>query len=183
PNNLGFSQVTNLVTGIRVGLPDVDIRDPFPTGLIAAARERTNTIGQGFSVFNPQRKVPYVWQYNVEIQRQLPWDMLFSIAGVGSSSRDIQVAQSINEIPASALAQGSAFLTAQVANPFVGKAPGTGLNGATVQRQQLLRPFPQFTTITMGGYTGGKAQYFGLQTSIQKRFSAGATFTLSHTYA
>lgn len=183
PGSLGFSQVTNLVTGIRAGLPDVDIRDPFPTGLIAASRERTNTIGQGFNVFNPNRKVPYVWQYNVEIQRQLPWDMLFSVAGVGSSARQIQVTQSINEVPASALAQGAAFLTAQVANPFVGRAPGTGLNGATVQRQQLLRPFPQFTTINVGGFAGGSSQYFGLQSSLQKRFSAGATFTLSHTWA
>ena len=183
PGNLGYSQVTNLVTGIRVGLPDVDIRDPFPSGLIAASRERTNTIGLGFSVFNPQRRVPNVWQYSVEIQRQLPWDMLFSIAGVGSSTREIQVAQSINEVPAVELAKGSSYLTAQVANPFAGKAPGTGLNGATVQRQQLLRPFPQFTSITVGGYRGGTAQYFGMQSSLQKRFTAGATFTLSHTWA
>jgi hypothetical protein len=183
PGNLGFSQVTNLVTGIRAGLPDADIRDPFPTGLIAASRERTNTIGLGFNVFNPQRRIPNVWQYSLEIQRQLPWELLFSVAGVGSSSRQIQVAQSINEIPASALAQGAAFLTAQVTNPFAGKAPGTGLNGATVQRQQLLRPFPQFTGITVGGFAGGTAQYFGLQSSLQKRFAAGATFTLSHTWS
>ncbi len=183
PGSLGFSQVTTLVTGVRVGLPDVEIRDPFPTGLIAAARERTNTIGMGFNVFNPERRIPYVWQYSVEIQRQLPWDMLFSIAGVGSSARQIQVTQSINEVPAAELAKGSAYLTAQVANPFAGKAPGTGLNGATVQRQQLLRPFPQFTGINVGGYAGGKSQYFGLQSSLQKRFSAGATFTLSHTWA
>ncbi|HMY71353.1 MAG TPA: carboxypeptidase regulatory-like domain-containing protein [Blastocatellia bacterium] len=183
PGNLGFSQVTNLVTGTRVGLPDVSITDPFPTGLIAASRERTNTIGQGFSVFNPQRRIPNVWQYSVEIQRQLPWDMLFSIAGVGSSTRQIQVSQSINEVPESELAKGSAYLTAQVPNPFAGLAPGTGLNGATVQRQQLLRPFPQFTGITVGGYAGGKSQYFGLQSSIQKRFTAGATFTVSHTWA
>jgi hypothetical protein len=183
PGSLGFSQVTNLVTGTRVGLPDVDILDPFPTGLIAASRERTNTIGLGFSVFNPQRRIPNVWQYSVEIQRQLPWDMLFSVAGVGSSSREIQVTQSINEVPAAELAKGSAYLTAQVPNPFAGRSPGTGLNGATVQRQQLLRPFPQFTTINVGGYVGGTAQYFGLQSSVQKRLTAGATFTLSHTWA
>jgi hypothetical protein len=183
PGNFGFSQSTNLVTGIRVGLPDADIRDPFPTGLIAASRERSNTIGLGFNVFNPQRRIPNIWQYSVEVQRQLPWDMLFSLAGVGSSSRQIQVTQSINEIPASALAQGAAFLTAQVANPFAGKAPGTGLNGATVQRQQLLRPFPQFGSINVGGNAGGTAQYFGLQSSLQKRFAAGATFTLSHTWS
>ena len=183
PGSLGFSLGTNLVTGVRIGLPDVSIDDPFPGGLISALRAKTNTIGTGFSVFNPQRKIPNVWQYSIEVQRQLPWDMLFSVAGVGSSSRAIQVSQSINEVPAAELAKGASYLTAQVPNPFAGKAPGTGLNGATVQRQQLLRPFPQFTSITIGGYTGGTAQYFGLQSSLQKRFTSGATFTISHTWA
>lgn len=183
PGSLGFSLGTNLVTGVRIGLPDVSIDDPFPGGLISASRSKTNTIGTGFSVFNPQRKIPNVWQYSIEVQRQLPWDMLFSVAGVGSSSRAIQVSQSINEVPAAELAKGASYLTTQVPNPFAGKAPGTGLNGATVQRQQLLRPFPQFTSITVGGYTGGTAQYFGLQSSLQKRFTSGATFTISHTWA
>lgn len=183
PGSFGFSQSTALVTGIRAGIPDADIRDPFPSGLVAAQRERTNTIGQGFGVFNPERVIPYVWQYGFEIQRQLSWDLLFSTGLVGSSGRDIPVAQSINEISAANLAQGAAFLTAQVTNPFAGLAPGTGLNGATVQRQQLLRPFPQFGGITVGGFANGSSQYYGLQSSLQKRFSAGATFTVSHTWS
>jgi hypothetical protein len=110
-----------------VGIPDADVRDPFPTGLVAAQRGRTNTIGLGFGVFNPKRPFPYVWQYGFEIQRQLPWDMLCSTGAVGSGGRDIPVAQSINEVSAANLAQGAAFLTAQVPNPFAGRAPGTGL--------------------------------------------------------
>ena len=39
------------------------------------------------------------------------------------------------------------FLTAQVPNPFRGLLPGTSFNGATIARQQLLRPFPQFDNI------------------------------------
>jgi hypothetical protein len=183
PGSFGFSQVTNLVTGTRVGIPDADIRDPFPNGLVPAARERTNTVGQGFNVFNPNRKVPYLWHYAFEIQRQLPWDMLFSTAAVGSSGRDLLVSKAINEISAEDLARGAQFLTQQVTNPFAGRAPGTGLNGATVQRQQLLRPFPQFTGINVNGFTGGRSQYWGWQSSLQKRFSVGATFTVSHTWA
>lgn len=183
PGSLGFSQSTNLVTGNVVGLPDVDIRDPFPTGLVAAQREGTNTLGQSFAVFNPKRPIPYVWQYGFEIQRQLPWDLLFSTGAVGASGRDIPVAQSINEIPAAELARGAAYLSEQVANPFAGRAPGTFLNTATVQRQQLLRPFPQFSGITVGGFANGTSQYYAWQSSLQKRFSAGATFSLSHTWS
>ena len=37
------------------------------------------------------------------------------------------------------------YLNALVPNPFAGLLPGTSLDSATVTRQQLLRPFPQFT--------------------------------------
>ena len=46
------------------------------------------------------------------------------------------------------------FLTANVANPFAGLLPGSTINGATVQRQQLLRPFPEFGTFAIEEYTG-----------------------------
>ncbi len=179
----GYSSATELVTGVSAGIPDADIRDPFPNGLITAARERTNTIGQSFTVFNPNRPIPKVWQYSFEIQRQLPGDLLFSTASVGSSGRDLLVSQSINEISAADLARGSAYLTERVDNPFAGLAPGTGLNPAQVQRQQLLRPFPLFGSITVQGFAPGTSQYFGWQSSLQKRFSAGATFSVSYTWA
>jgi hypothetical protein len=43
------------------------------------------------------------------------------------------------------------YLSAQVPNPFQGMLPGTGMNGATIQRGQLLRLYPQF----LGGSNNG----------------------------
>jgi Carboxypeptidase regulatory-like domain len=186
PGATGFSQQTsfNFLSGTGQGIPDVDIRDPFPDGLVPASRERTNTIGQpSFNVFNPDRRIPYVWQYSFEIQRQLPWDMLFSTGAVGSSSRALPLGVAINEISAVDLARGPAYLTAPVDNPFAGLAPGTQLNGDKVQRQQMLRPFPQFGSIFVQGVSGGYAEYWAWQSSLQKRFSAGATFTFSFTWS
>ncbi len=99
PGATGFSQQTSFTSGTQErGIPDVDIRDPFPDGLIPAFRDRTNTIGiPSLTVFNPQRRIPYVWQYSFEIQRQLPWDMLFSTGAVGSSSRALPLGVAINE--------------------------------------------------------------------------------------
>jgi outer membrane receptor protein involved in Fe transport len=185
PGASGFSQRTTFVSGThQPGIPDVDIRDPFPSGLIPASRERTNTIGQPFNnVFNPQRRVPYVWQYSFEIQRQLPWDLLFSTGAVGSSSRALPLGVAINEISAEDLLRGPAYLTEPVPNPFAGLAPGTPLNDAMVQRQLLLRPYPQFGSIFVQGLSGGYAEYWAWQSSLQKRFSAGATFTVSYTWS
>jgi hypothetical protein len=150
---------------------------------VPASRERTNTIGQSFNIFNPDRRIPYVWQYSFEIQRQLPWDMLFSTGAVGSNSRALPLGVAINEISAEDLARGPAFLTAPENNPFAGHAPGTFLNGPQVQRQQMLRPFPQFGSIFVSGISGGYAEYWAWQSSLQKRFSAGATFTFSYTWS
>jgi outer membrane receptor protein involved in Fe transport len=187
PGAAGFSQQTTFTSGTSgtqpSGIPDVDIRDPFPNGLVSASRERTNTIGRQFSVFNPQRRIPYVWQYSFEIQRQLPWDMLFSTGAVGSRSRALPLGVAINEISAEHLARGPAFLTKEVDNPFKGLAPGTQLNGEKVQQQQMLRPFPQFLSIFVQGVSGGYAEYWAWQSSLQKRFSAGATFTFSYTWS
>jgi outer membrane receptor protein involved in Fe transport len=185
PGASGFSQQTAFMSGTQqAGIPDVDIRDPFPDGLIPASRERTNTIGMpSITVFNPQRRIPYVWQYSFEIQRQLPWDMLFSTGAVGSNSRALPLGVAINEISAEHLALGPAELTRQVENPFAGLAPGTQLNGPTVENRQMLRPFPQFGSIFVQGISGGYAEYWAWQSSLQKRFSAGATFTFSYTWS
>jgi hypothetical protein len=185
PGSLGFSQTTSFVSGTQqTGIPNVDIRDPFPDGLAPVSRERSNTIGQpSFNVFNPGRRVPYIWQYGFEIQRQLPWNLLFSTGAVRTRSRALPLGLAINEISAEDLARGPAELTKLVDNPFKDLAPGTQLNGPQVQRQQLLRPFPQFGSIFVQGLNGGYAEYWAWQSSLQKRFSAGATFTFSYTWS
>src|SRR6185436_4941825 len=74
------------------------------------------------------------------------------------------------------------FLSAQVPNPFRGLLPGTGLNGATVERQQLLRPFPHFTSLQSERYDG-EATYNSLQLRIERRFSQGYTVNGSYTFS
>ena len=74
------------------------------------------------------------------------------------------------------------FLSAQVPNPFQGLLPGTGLNGATVERQQLLRPFPHFTSLLSERYDG-EATYNSLQLRVERRFSQGYTVNSSYTFS
>jgi hypothetical protein len=74
------------------------------------------------------------------------------------------------------------FLTVNIPNPFRGLAPGTGFNGSTIQRQQLLRPFPQFTGVG-GGRTDGLVGYHSLQLRGEKRMSHGYTLTAAYTWS
>src|SRR5262249_50269786 len=74
------------------------------------------------------------------------------------------------------------FLTALIKNPFQGLAPGTNLNGSTVQRQQLLRPFPQFTRIRWRR-DDCWSRYDSAQLSVERRFPNGYTVNVAYTFS
>jgi hypothetical protein len=91
--------------------------------------------------------------------------------------------KNINAIRAEDMAKGAAYLQAPVPNPFAGLLPDTSRNGATIQRQELLRSYPQFGDVTRNAFGIGKAWYNSLQLIVQKRVSRGLTFTSSYTFS
>src|SRR5207244_10559539 len=74
------------------------------------------------------------------------------------------------------------FLAAIVPNPFAGLIPGQTLNGATTSRGQILRPFPEFTSIATERYDGW-AIYHGGQFRLERRFVRGFTLLTSYTWS
>src|SRR5262249_28649807 len=140
------------------------------------------------SFMNPRARVSYVHQFSFGIQRELPFRMVLDLAYVGSRTKAAFVSKGINEVGLDVLAKGDVtkggdpnYLTAQVPNPFAGLVPGTSLNGATVSRSQLFRPFPQFGGITMLDRNDGRIWYDSLQVSLEKRYSRGLTFVTTYT--
>jgi hypothetical protein len=55
-------------------------------------------------------------------------------------------------------------------------------NTATIQRQQLLLPYPQFTGLTIA-LNQGYSWYHGFSTRVEKRFSHGYTIQGSYTWS
>ena len=66
---------------------------------------------------------------------------------------------------------------------MVGLVPGTSINAATVQRNQLLRPYPQFLSLTEQNRPIGKSRYDALQLLLSKRMSANLSASISYTYS
>jgi len=86
-------------------------------------------------------------------------------------------------LPVSELALGSQ-LTQQVANPFAGQIPAnTSLGAATLARQQLLRRYPRFTTVTLYRNNIGHSTYHSFQSRVEKRFGRGLTFSVAYTFS
>jgi hypothetical protein len=180
----GFSQSTAMVTSIQTGLPQNILTNPFPTGIlrpVGSSLGLATYLGQGFNFPNYNRVVPWTHQFSFEIQRELPGQFLISAGYVGSRTRGLEVTKGINEIPLSSYALGATALTANVTNPMAGLIPGTSLNGATVQRQQLLRPYPQFLSLNELYLSTGESKYDSLQVMLYKRLSAGLNFSVAYT--
>jgi hypothetical protein len=145
-------------------------------------------LGQGVSYVYPGSRNSYVHQFSFGIQRELPGHISAEASYVGSRTEAALVSNSINSLSIANLALGDPakggdpnYLNAQVPNPFEGLLPGTTINGPTVARSQLLKPFPAFTGVTVTDTNVGKIWYNSLQVSVQKRYSHGLTFSANYT--
>ena len=182
----GYSQRTGMVSFISAGVPSSTLTNPFPGGILRPVGNSQGLgtfLGQGFNFANPNRDVPWTHQFSLEVQRELPGRVLLTAAYVGSRIRGLSVAKPFNEISRENFNLGATALTQNVTNPLAGAIPGTSLNGGTVQRQQLLRPFPQFLGITELTRSEGQSRYDGFQFLLAKRLSKGVTASLSYTYS
>jgi hypothetical protein len=184
--NNGFSVTTALVASTDGNITPVgDLSNPYPNGVdqpVGNSQGLATLVGRGFTYSDPNKTIPYVHQFSIGVQRELPWRLGIDVSYVGSRTRGLNVQKGINEITAAQLATGNAMLV-QVPNPFQGLLPGTPFNGATVPLQQLVRPYPQFASINEDRRSLGVNDYNALQLSVNKRMAKGLQFLVSYTYS
>lgn len=184
---LGFSSVTTVASGATLS-------NPFPNGLTqpsGSSRGLLTNVGSVVDFVDADRKAPYVQQYSLDIQRELPGGVAMTLSYVGSRGTALNIGSiadatlNLNQLTPQTLSQyTTAQLTERVANPFFGiAAAGSLANSSTIERRQLLRPFPQFTDILMHGAGGGKSFYNSVTVKAQKRMSKGVSFLTSYTFS
>lgn len=184
--NTGFSQSTPITSSLDGGnTPRVNLVNPFPEGLIApkgSADGLSTLLGQGVTFGYLNRVIPYAHQYSFGVQRLLPGGFVVDAAYSANETRRYPVSANLNVIPASQLGQPDAFYREQVTNPMRGLIPlNAAKNGATITRQDLLLPFPQYTSVNMNNIPIGQNHYHSLQMMIQRRYSHGVTLNITYT--
>jgi hypothetical protein len=189
----GFQQPTSIEASLNNGLSFIaSTANPLPTGLLPALGPSgglaTNT-GQAIRYFLRSPVNSYAQRWSLGVQRQLMGEILLDVSYVGNRGTKLPVTRDYNALPAAYLSRlpyrdnaTNNFLSSQVANPFLGLLPGTGLNGTTISRSQLLRPFPHFTSIQTTE-NQGYSWYHSLQIRSEKRFSRGYTINLAYTWS
>jgi hypothetical protein len=206
-NQTGFSQPTAIVTTDNNGATFLtDMSNPIPSGQLVqpAGSSRGAATGLGLTlgtIIPSERKVPYYTRWQLGAQHDLGRGWVVEGFYVQSQGRHLPVVREMNGLPFQYLSTSRTRDTANettlsqgVPNPFQGLLPGTSMNGATIPRSQLLRPYPQFLAGANNGAVSGTGtvsvgteEYVGSDSykagsiRIEKRFSGGNSLIATYT--
>ena len=161
------------------------LSNPFPNGIaLPLGRDPNLTAdltGQVFNTILPTGEHAYTQQWNFNVQQDLGAGSLIEVGYVGLRGTKLPYYYNpLNALTADTLKLGAA-LSQQVPNPFYGLTNRGVLSTPTVARGQLLRPFPQFDSVSDRGYFNGNSVYHSMQMKFQKRFPNGAGMLVSYT--
>jgi hypothetical protein len=200
----GFSVTTDIVNSLNDGRTPIEgiINNPFPNGLLSPAGAaagyatflgRNSGLNSAFNFVNTKFEVPYVHQYSLGFQYQLPWDSKLELSYVGNRTMRLQTTRPFNEPSlefrkkCNPLEGGNpGFCNDPLDNPFKGLAPFIGTSFYTadkLSRWQLNRPYPHFGAFAEVARYDGSIAYDSFQATFEKRARGGlnmvATYTLS----
>jgi hypothetical protein len=174
--------------------PGTSLSNPFPNGIAPVP----STFPGAFYGYGQQSlpvkvrdiRQPKIGQWNLSLQRELPWHLKAQAAYAGSASIGLLSGPTdLNQLTPEVMALGATILNTQVANPFLTlpadqRPPASSILGrATISVAQLLRPFPQFGNIVSYNMNEAHATYHALQLRVERRFSDGLLFTAGYTFA
>jgi Carboxypeptidase regulatory-like domain/TonB-dependent Receptor Plug Domain len=176
--------------------PLYNLGTPFPLGVLqppGSSLGPKTFLGRDITFNSPDFVIPYVDQFSVGVQHELPWRIVAEISYAGSRSRNQETQfRGINE-PSRALQDqcdvtqggGRAVCDAQLPNPFF-QVPGfegtSRFTSSTLSRFELSRPYPQFTNIIQTTRNDGKIDYDSMQVVVNKRWAQGFTMNGNYTW-
>ena len=123
--------------------------------------------------FDEGGKIPTTYNWNLTIQRQLPFDLLLDVGYVGSSSNHNLYRVNQNAIPL-----GAAWLP-QNQDPLNASPK---FDGTTSNQPNFYRPYLGYTNTTDYGF-GANSNYNSLQVAAHRRFGRSITADVAYTWS
>ena len=203
PLQAGVNFLNNIMVNTTDGqqTPHDTLDNPYPNGLLAPPH-RDPSYQQVLLGGNPQAlyaNTPngYTYQWNLSVEHQFWKEIAMTASYAGLRGQNLPVSRPINALPDSVLSQAASdptcltsniivsgcFLVKQVTNPFYGKISQGTLKAQTVTQNQLLRPFPQYGSISNSGNYIGISNYHSLEVKLQKRMANGGQLLGSYTFS
>jgi len=203
----GFSMRTNYTSSLDGMTPSsggsltgpYSLNNPFPAGFqspLGSGNGLMTNIGQSSGGYDsPGFKIPRTYQYSFGIQQELPWRVLAEISYAGNYQIYTTLGWEQDNYSLADFNKGhddAQYLSRQLQNPFYG-VPGIPVTAtlgasATTAASNLMRPFPQFTSINNNLAQWGHYRYDALQVKMEKRVLGGAstgvmTWALSYAFS
>jgi hypothetical protein len=200
--NAGTTTYIGTVDGTH---PVSTIALPFPAGIspppgrslgLEGTQQFLTQVVQSITEADPSDHPDgYVQQWNLNIERELPAGFFVSAAYVGSKGTHLeQYSQQINQISDALLAQAAAqvnpslpnplqnvTLVQPTPNPFFIDGQALALTGPTTTVGQLLRPYPQYTSVQLAGQGSYDSIYHSFQLTVQRRFAGAGALLVAYT--
>jgi hypothetical protein len=154
-----------------------------PTVQVTAPNPNSG-LGQGVFGVDRGNGSGYSQQWNFTVQKTFGENWKVEAGYLGSKNTRLGIPDAnINQLPSQYLSMGAALLT-KVPNPYAGEIPSSSsLGAATIAQQQLLRPYPRFTTVALFRDNVGNSSYHAAAMKLEKRFSHGLTVNAAYTFS
>ena len=186
----GFSTTTPWVSTQGGGglIPQNLLSNPFPQGLnlpVGSSQGLLTQVGNSVNAFQRKHPSAYVQSYSLDFQYELGRGGVLELGYSGTQGRKLLLGNSpnLNQLDPKYLSLGTT-LNDPVPNPFFSQITTGTLAGATVPRYQLLRPYPQFTSVTLSGDTPGAGSSFNALTfKYAQRFSKGISSIVTYQWS
>jgi hypothetical protein len=163
----GFADQGTWVAGNNGKTPAFILANGFPASSAPTLAQLTPgygavPVGQApttsVSYFQDNRSTGYLYQYSVDIQREIGKTLMFDLGYLGTFGHHLSavVPVSIDQVPTNLLGPGNL---------------------------QALRPYPQFSNVQILGDDIGRSNFNGVNIGIDKRLSNGLQFKANYTYS
>lgn len=192
-----LQSTTNILATVNGYTPNVTLNNPFPAGFttpIFDSQGLMSLVGSSFSGGFTGATTPYQWQWNFGFQYQMPANSLLSVGYVGGRSHRLvcPIGNCTDQIAVQDIQKWGSQVNQSVPNPFYGIVTDLTkpLSTATVQRGQLLKQWPEFSSVqawvpSTQGPNGDnfRSAFEALEVGWQKSYSHGLSVLLAYTFS
>jgi hypothetical protein len=146
-------------------------------GLVSQLNPATALLGpSNVSSRQYAAKLPTTYDFDFELQQELPAHILSDIAYVSTTSSQLLQQINLNAIP-----YGATFLP-QNQDPVKVMQNPTAPLGANAKDENFLRPYPGYGDIAQF-QNGGSSNYHSLQIGLNRRYTNGLFFSVAYTWS
>lgn len=195
PTN-GYSQSTS-VLGPQNGTPRAYFDNPFPSSNpvqlpMGNSLGRYTDLGNSVSWWSQNFKSPMNDRIGITLQRQAPqhfllegtFFMMFMHNVQGNSMWGGANSYNLNQVDPSLTYSLKGQLDQTIVNPFYGVSymPGSLAKQETVTIGSLLKPYPQYGTLTQNLWGGASDHYYSYQFKAERPMTEGFNIIVAYSY-